>query len=196
MSEIKCPNCKSEMKTVVEPDIDYEKCPKCEGIFLDNTELNVLATGMCGDIEHNSIDSDKHKDIYNVRACPKCENKTMQKVNLLNFSDTIFDYCPTCKGFYLDRGELNLTNEQLRELVSNKVNEEYRDIKDGYALTGETVESIDYKIEQGLGVSVPVAIKVKYFRIGVWFPESLNLNLRLHKEKWSFKFGKLFGINK
>ena len=33
MSDIKCPSCQSKMELVHEPDLDYEKCISCDGVF-------------------------------------------------------------------------------------------------------------------------------------------------------------------
>jgi Zn-finger nucleic acid-binding protein len=55
------------METVKEPDITVDRCAACGGIFLDKNELNVLATGMSGDIEYCSIDKDTHADTHKPR---------------------------------------------------------------------------------------------------------------------------------
>ena len=93
MENIACPNCQTEMKQDVAGDITTEVCPKCGGVFLDKGELNILATGIKGDIELCSIDNDFHENRFQQRSCPKCESQQMTKVNLLRLSDLIFDYC-------------------------------------------------------------------------------------------------------
>ena len=116
------------MKQDVAGDITTEVCPKCGGVFLDKGELNILATGIKGDIELCSIDNDFHEDRFQQRSCPKCEAQQMTKVNLLRLSDLIFDYCWKCEGFFLDMGEIQAMNRELKSLTPNKSAEEYRAI--------------------------------------------------------------------
>ena len=112
-----CPHCEANMNHVVEPDMTYEKCPRCDGLFLDPGELNTMATGMPGDIEYCSIQADDDdQDRFPVRVCPKCPGQKMKKENLLVYSSLIFDLCENCHGWFLDRGELKKMNAVLGEL--------------------------------------------------------------------------------
>ena len=51
MDLLTCPRCKSVMHKIEEPDITVDRCSECGGTFLDKGELDVLATGMSGEIE-------------------------------------------------------------------------------------------------------------------------------------------------
>ena len=42
----------------------------------------------------------------------------MGKVDLLAFSDLIFDFCPSCEGFYFDAREIEAMNKELRKCNS------------------------------------------------------------------------------
>ncbi len=106
MATLACPSCYTAMQEIAEPDISIDQCPKCEGIFLDKGELNILAAVMSRDVEYFPIDEELHKNTFPTRICPKCSNQAMRKINLLTLSDLIFDFCPTCEGFFLDVGEL------------------------------------------------------------------------------------------
>ena len=55
---------------------------------------------MSGNIEYCSIDDKEHEDKFAARSCPVCPDQPMRKIDLLAYTDTIFDYCPSCEGFY------------------------------------------------------------------------------------------------
>jgi len=43
MRIVKCPICNIDMKIIVVKDVEIDKCPKCEGVWLDKGELDTLA---------------------------------------------------------------------------------------------------------------------------------------------------------
>ncbi len=148
MRPFKCPHCQSEMKYLKEPDMSIDRCSSCGGLFLEKGELNALASSMKGDIEYNSIQSsDDITAKFPIRDCPKCSGQKMEKVNLLAFSDIIFDHCPSCESFFLDKGELKEMNEYLKNLTPHDVEQEYRGYRDGHLVR------IDRK--QGIYISSP-----------------------------------------
>ncbi len=201
-----CPNCKSEMSKIKERDITIDRCEKCGGIFLDKGELNILATGMAGDIEFCSIDDNIHKDKFGVRNCPKCsclfqnlknsEIKTcdqkMRKVNLLSHSDTIFDFCPKCEGFFLDKRELETMNLELEELTKNKQPEEYRGHKENHLVRLDKIKDV---VMTGFG-PFPYTQNICFLRMSVYFEKPLGIGLRIYSEKQTEKLSKLFGLFK
>jgi rRNA maturation endonuclease Nob1 len=73
---------------------------------LDKSELNVLATEEQGNIKFCSINFDKHSDKYPERICSRCATKLI-KVNLLDMSNIIFDYCEKCGGLLLIKMKLS-----------------------------------------------------------------------------------------
>ncbi len=195
MSKVICPNCKVEMKKNTEPDITIDKCPRCAGIFLDKNELNVLATGMAGNIEFCSIDEDYHKDNYPARACPKCSGQTMDKINLLHFTDIIFDYCSGCGGFFLDKGEMKDVNEKLQEIHGSKFSQEYRDYKDEHLVRIDILKGVvAAPIEPGLPVAVPAV--ANSLKITVYFLKPLGIELKVFDEGWLSRLAKIFKIHK
>jgi len=118
MADMNCPSCSGKMKSVIEPDVTTDVCQNCGGIFLDKGELNAFATAFAGDIEYCSIDHDTHIDRFPTRTCPKCSDQKMIKVNLLAFSSLIFDFCPSCEGFFLDKGEIDVMNVDMHDLTT------------------------------------------------------------------------------
>lgn len=187
-----CPNCKFEMSKIKEPDITIERCEKCGGIFLDKRELNILATSMAGDIEFCSIDDDIHKDKFGVRNCPKCPDQKMRKINLLDYSNTIFDFCPKCEGFFLDKRELETTNLELEELIKNKQPEEYRGYKENHLVRLDKIKDVAMS---GFG-PFPYTQNIFFLRLSVYFEKPLAVGLRIYSEKWTERLSNLFGLFK
>jgi Zn-finger nucleic acid-binding protein len=183
------------MARVKDTDIWVDRCTRCAGVFLDKNELNVLATGISGDIEFRSIDDKKHKDTFTARSCPVCSDQPMRKIDLLVYADTIFDYCPQCEGFYLDKGELAATNRELEELTHDRLPEEYR----GYR--GEHLVRLDRfndAVLGGVGLAGVATrpVPVFYLRLSVYFVKPLGLDFRMYSEKWAHKLSKFIGAFK
>jgi len=190
-----CPQCKREMERINEPDITIDKCPSCGGVFLERGELNALATGMAGDIEFCSIDDEFHPDKFPLRSCPKCVDQKMKKINLLAFSDLIFDYCDKCGSFFLDKGELQQMNEELKKLSLRGAVQEYR----GYR--GDHLVRVDIKndvVIAGLGLAGMVTrpVNSSFICITVYFNHPLPVNLKVFQDKWYIQLAKAFHLLK
>ncbi|MCD4819275.1 MAG: zf-TFIIB domain-containing protein [Candidatus Cloacimonetes bacterium] len=194
MNSLKCPNCNSEMKKVKEQDIIIDRCENCGGIFLDKGELNILATGMSGDIEFCSIDNDFHKDNFGIRKCPKCSDQKMRKINLLSYSNIIFDFCPKCEGFFLDEGELNAMNNELQEIYDSKFPEEYRGNIGKHLVRLDKI--VDSNIFSFSSLRHPIAnLKYSFFlRLSIYYDQSFDIGLRLYSDKWTGNFLKVIGM--
>lgn len=185
---MKCANCNSDLQIVKFPDIEYEECKDCGGIFLDKKELNALATGLTGNIEFCSVDYDKHSDKYSERNCVKCSAK-MIKVNLLDMSDIIFDYCDNCGGFFVDKDEINQMNSYLRSISPSKTSQEFR---------GEVNEilvkaDIEYTFSIGTdtrfgGLPVNSVKEQNYLVISAYYKDSLKIDLSITEESILHKF--------
>jgi len=111
-----CPRCK---KTLVQSEIDgetIETCLSCQGIWLNKNQLNAILSEHGGDFESCSIDDKPHHDKNPVIKCMHCEDVNMRKINFLDYSDIIMDYCPVCGGFWLDNGELSKIKEYKKKV--------------------------------------------------------------------------------
>jgi Zn-finger nucleic acid-binding protein len=104
-----------EMKSFGERSVPT--CPRCAGMFLAHGELNRLADPTPGDLEFSTVDLDtfQHEDEYGPTACPN-DNTVMRKVDFNIDTTIILDYCPTCRGFWLDAKELERINEEVKRL--------------------------------------------------------------------------------
>jgi len=190
---INCPACHAPMEKVKHPDITVDKCAKCEGTFFDKGELNVMATGMTGDIEFCSIDEQQQDDTFPHRKCPRCPDKEMQKTALLCYSDVILDYCEGCAGFFFDKGEIKEMNVELEKLAGSKRAEEYRKYHDKYLVRLDKLSDV---MASGYGMGLTIATNVTYLRLSVYYDKPLNVGLRIYSEKWTDKLIKTIGLSK
>ena len=199
MDLLTCPRCKSVMQKIEEPDITIDRCSECGGTFLDKGELDVLATGMAGEIEVCSVDPEERTDEHAYTECPRamCEGNKMRKINLLIYSDIIFDYCEKCGGFFLDKGEIEEMNQELVQLTKEKKAEDFREYIDGHLIRKDTISTVTLSTGvTRLVFSGGLPTMGHYLRISVYFKENLGLGLRIFSEKWADKFSKVLGLSK
>lgn len=176
MITFKCPSCQSDLQTIKCPDMEYLQCVKCRGIYLEKNELNILATGESGDIEFCSIDTDPHNDKYPARICIHCNNQ-MRKINLLEFSNIIFDYCETCDGFFLDNGELDEMNDYLKSISPSGSSEEFRGTINDILIRADIQSSFELGVTGGLPIE---SISTQNFLIiSAYYNNPLNIDLSI-----------------
>ena len=188
MRSYNCPSCSTEMERIKEPDITIEKCPGCGGTFFDGGELNAFATGLSGDIEYNSTDAYDIEEEHPSRNCANCDNSQMEKVALLSYSDVVFDYCPECKGFYLDSGEISDMNKYLSRLTVNKKEEELREYRNDRLVKIDEINGMGWNFKGGPAETVSI-------RLTVYYKADLGLGLRVFSEKWTDKLTKALGLS-
>lgn len=123
-TEYVCPACSAKLNLYTIFRTKVEGCPKCKGVFLDKDELRTLKdkatkgswkTLRWMDDEVEAID--KANAMPSNRSCPKCKEV---KLVSASFGDSkiLVDWCPQCKGTWLDRDEL----QAIVELLSSKLN--------------------------------------------------------------------------
>ena len=111
-----CPRCKKLLsnKTIIDfkyfLNLDY--CSSCGGIWFDKGEL----TRFEKTIEPTFIEvrkiPNKHDQLETL-YCPSCANpQTLQKAEHFKDKNVIIDYCPVCKGIWLDKGELEAIQKE------------------------------------------------------------------------------------
>jgi Zn-finger nucleic acid-binding protein len=96
--------------------ISYDVCEACGSFWLDASELMKMAYKVNGNIEYCS--REKAKGVQeSTKNCPRCEDMPLDKVFFLGESDILLDHCKNCMGFWLDGGELDLINKELKEIM-------------------------------------------------------------------------------
>jgi len=191
MAAIECPNCGTPMQRDAERDLAVDLCPECGGVWLDSGELNELATGMHGDIEYCSVDEDVHRDRFPGRSCPRCPGTAMRKINLLRLSDLIFDWCPACGGFFLDKGEVGRMNAELKNLTPNHEAEEYRAMHGRHLVRlDQTCEVMETQFLPGLTRFVGAG----HLRMTVFFAEDIPTRMHVSEAGWPIRLAMAVGL--
>ena len=96
-----CPRCVAPLKIETHKGITVDRCPECEGLWLDYTELDEL--------EDTVMDDDSSKGSMMFRSqgsdlsCPQC-NTNMDWFRYRHY-DLNIDFCSSEHGFWLDKGE-------------------------------------------------------------------------------------------
>jgi len=111
---MKCPNCSSELKSVVYEGMEIYECPSCEGNWLEGKELSAIVR-----VREEVFSPEEIKEVIQKRKpvtsiidspertllCPEC-GLSMRKINYAYSTGVIIDRCPKCNGIWLDKGEL------------------------------------------------------------------------------------------
>ena len=111
-----CPRCEIELvtETKVEPkqSLEYHSCSLCEGIWVSKEVLNYLER-IQEPVAIEILDIDKKLDQLIGLDCPSCgENHLMKKAEHPRDERVIMDYCETCEGVWLDKGELRAIQQE------------------------------------------------------------------------------------
>jgi Zn-finger nucleic acid-binding protein len=103
-----CLKCTSVLDKTRIDEIEVDHCPACGGLWLDHGEIERLSKKMASDIDRLRKILNKHEgppavpsDV--VATCPACTGE-MKEVKL---GEIGIDFCSRCKGFFLDRGEID-----------------------------------------------------------------------------------------
>lgn len=182
MTGIECPNCNHEMNVENRENIEIDRCSHCGGIFLDDGEVQELLQDVSGNLEHISLDVAGKIDAFPVRICPKCDGVEMEKVVLLQDSEVILDYCPHCRGYFLDHGELDSMRKELKLLEDDSP----------VALDTRYSDLFPVRIHKVI-TSSQIGFR-EYVNVSVYLPVSLRMGLRLYSERWTDKLAKVLGL--
>ncbi len=100
-----CPTCKIDLRRTDYGEYGFvilDICPACEGAWFDKGELDRLDESVWTEVE--SLVQPSVRDVE-PRGCPKC-GTTLDSISLADVPDLVLDQCASCKGFWLDVGEL------------------------------------------------------------------------------------------
>jgi Zn-finger nucleic acid-binding protein len=116
---MKCPTCKADLRTTDFGGYGFIKldvCQDCQGAWFDKGELDRLDESVWINVEKAEFHKaePEHKDI----KCPKCQ-VNLEPLSPMDAKELTVDRCPSCQGFWLDKGEL----DRMRE-VGDKIDSE------------------------------------------------------------------------
>jgi len=137
---MKCPVCSHELHPFSTADFDVDICSDgCAGIWFDRDEFEKcnestepFPAGLLRVKKVRDVVVDRSK----LRACPKCEGVTMERIMVDPEIRLEIDRCGSCGGHWLDIGELEYlrkADQEDRELQARlrsyeqRVNEQARD---------------------------------------------------------------------
>ena len=110
----KCPRDGAELTTEQHRGIEVDRCPSCNGLWLDSDELDALEATVAPDEDERraTIEYAKHPSELN---CPVC-GKQMRTFNYRAYNLQI-DTCQDAHGFWLDAGEEGRVRDIMHERV-------------------------------------------------------------------------------
>lgn len=102
-----CPVCsKTPMIVVERAAVELDWCPKCEGLWFDADELEMLTEALHLDAQIPDVMAlEKADSTESARPCPRC-GKSMDKVYMGDSPRILIDRCRKAHGLWFDAGEL------------------------------------------------------------------------------------------
>ena len=120
---MKCPDCMNELKVAKLKGISIHECLKCKGKWFERNELMLAKNKADGslswlDFDPFGKDAEKLSFVSVGKQCPQCK-KEMQSLTY-NQSKVVIDKCQSCKGVWLNHGELEKIIRYLKKVVDSK----------------------------------------------------------------------------
>ena len=138
-----CPRCSTELKTEAYKGIEVDKCPRCEGLWLDYQELDQL--------EDTAMDDDSAKGSMMFKSeggdllCPRC-NSPMRWFRYRHY-DMELDFCEAEHGFWLDKGEEIRVQEIMEQRIKDLKRSAGAEVQWGRFLSGLKSKSFMDKVK-------------------------------------------------
>jgi Zn-finger nucleic acid-binding protein len=111
-----CPQCKDELEVIHVDAKDVIACKSCGGMWLHRNQLNEFLADVDGDVEVCSIDNHEHADKYPPMKCLECKDTKMRKINFLEYSDIVFDYCDNCGAYWVKKDQLENMHNYIKKV--------------------------------------------------------------------------------
>ncbi|MBW8034241.1 MAG: hypothetical protein FVQ79_00820 [Planctomycetes bacterium] len=124
---MQCPCCSVELNEKMLNDVQVDECHTCKGMWLEDDELRKAKDAADKDLNWMDFEIFKHADQFKTEPrklpCPKCR-KTLVAIN---YGDTgvQINYCPDCKGTWLDKDEFKEIIAALNDELISKTFHEY-----------------------------------------------------------------------
>jgi uncharacterized protein len=111
---VNCPRDHAELRTESHRGIDVDRCPECNGRWLDYGELDQLEATVTA-TEEQRVATIEFANRDSELACPQCGNP-MRAFNYRAY-DLELDVCQERHGFWLDAGE----DGRVRDIIEERV---------------------------------------------------------------------------
>ncbi len=102
---MKCPKCPAQaMQIETWPGTELERCPRCQGLYLDAGELERLLVAYHGkQVDEQGFTPLSDKQDRRPGICDRCR---LEMHPYLGPHNVRLDRCPKCNAVFLDQGEL------------------------------------------------------------------------------------------
>ncbi len=133
---MKCPVDGNDLvQQTYEAGIEVDKCPACGGIWLDEQELQRIEDSTENDYQDEigklpdlagqayAMAFARSKPPVN---CPRCDRE-MERREHGSCSQVMIDICPSCRGVWLDQGEI-----ELLEIFFERAQVDTKEIRTGF----------------------------------------------------------------
>ena len=121
-----CPKCQDELTVRKIKNIEVNECKQCEGIWFEKDQLRKVKDQTDSDLNWMDFEIWQNKDKFKVGSekydCPKCA----VKMDVLDYDKTKIDidFCSSCSGVWLDKGELRkIINALEKELLTKSLDD-------------------------------------------------------------------------
>lgn len=104
---MKCPKCRDvEMYAFAYREVEVDRCPTCDGVWLDKDELETILEHELG--EQIDLVSFTQNPIVSDDAAATCYRCDREMIALNGAADVRFEWCEGCEGMFFDKGELTV----------------------------------------------------------------------------------------
>jgi len=128
-----CPGCGAALARYRLHGIELDGCPVCGGVWFDRDELRTLKDridrGSWGNLRwlDDELDAISRSEARPTeRGCPRGDGPRLLAVRF-GPTDTLVDWCPACRGLWLDHGEFDRIVAYLRARLDTATSAEVRE---------------------------------------------------------------------
>jgi len=103
---IRCPKCRSDMEQIDYEGTEIDRCTICKGIWFDAGEFDVMRDRQAAAaIDIGDAITGRQSNTIDRYQCPRCGGGMLQVVDPKQ-TDIRYETCTSCRGSYLDAGEM------------------------------------------------------------------------------------------
>jgi PAT family beta-lactamase induction signal transducer AmpG len=118
---MRCPKCRSDMEQVVYEGTEIDRCTTCEGLWFDAGEIEALrGKEAAAALDTGSAAVGRKSNTLDRYQCPRCSGAMVRVVDARQ-PHVWFETCSSCKGSFLDAGEL-------RDLATVSIADFFKDL--------------------------------------------------------------------
>ena len=103
---MKCPKCGGDMQSVVQDQIEIDRCSQCGGLWFDRSEVDRLrkAKGSAEAVDVGNAEVGEQQNQVGKIECPRCHTPMIRMVDLEQHH-IWYEACTVCYGRFFDAGE-------------------------------------------------------------------------------------------